>query len=159
MTRFPLAEFNELRTPFYFYDLALLDRTLAEIKRTARDDRFRVHYAVKANANPGILRRIQAAGLGIDAVSGGEIMAAVEAGFKPSGICFAGVGKTDDEITLALNVGIGVFNVESEPELEVIDKIASSLGKKPAWRCASIPTSTRTRMNISPPDWPRTNSE
>lgn len=130
MTRFPLAEFNELRTPFYFYDLALLDRTLAEIKRTARDDRFRVHYAVKANANPGILRRIQAAGLGIDAVSGGEIMAAVEAGFKPSGICFAGVGKTDDEITLALNVGIGVFNVESEPELEVIDNIASSLGKK-----------------------------
>lgn len=129
MTRFPIAEFNDLSTPFYFYDLALLDRTLSEITRTSRDERFKVHYAMKANANPGILRHIQAAGLGIDAVSGGEIKAALEAGFKGSQIVYAGVGKTDAEITLALENGVGCFNVESEPELEIINEIAGSMGK------------------------------
>lgn len=130
MTRFPLQEFRDLATPFYFYDLHLLERTLAEIKRTARDDRFKVHYAVKANANPGILRRIQGAGLGVDAVSGGEIRAALEAGFKSSDIVFAGVGKTDAEIIMALEEGIGCFNVESSAELMVIDEIASGMGRK-----------------------------
>lgn len=130
MTRFPLQEFRDIATPFYFYDLNLLDCTLSEIKRTARDDRFRVHYAVKANANPGILRRIQAAGLGVDAVSGGEIRAALEAGFRNSDIVFAGVGKTDAEIIMALEEGIGCFNVESTAELMVIDEIASGMGKK-----------------------------
>lgn len=130
MTRFPLAEFKDLTTPFYFYDLGLLDRTLAEIRRTARDDRFKVHYAVKANANPGILRRIQGAGLGIDAVSGGEIKAALDAGFRGGDIVFAGVGKTDAEITMALEEGIGCFNVESAAELAVIDEIASTMGTK-----------------------------
>lgn len=129
MTRFPIAEFKDLNTPFYFYDLALLDRTLAEIARTSRDERFKVHYAMKANANPGILRRIQAAGLGIDAVSGGEIKAALEAGFKGSQIVYAGVGKTDAEIIFALENGVGCFNVESEPELEIINEIAGSMGK------------------------------
>ena len=129
MTRFPSAEFKELSTPFYFYDLALLDRTLAEIARTSRDERFKVHYAMKANANPGILRRVQAAGLGVDAVSGGEIKAALEAGFKGSQIVYAGVGKTDAEIILALENEVGCFNVESEPELEIINEIAASMGK------------------------------
>ena len=128
MTRFPLSEFKELRTPFYFYDLSLLERTLAEIKRTSRDDRFKVHYALKANTNQGLLRRIQGAGLGIDAVSGGEIEVALEAGFKPSDIVFAGVGKTDEEIRLALSAGITGFNVESRAELEVIDEIACEMG-------------------------------
>ena len=127
MTRFPIAEFKELTTPFYFYDLALLDRTLAEINRTSRDERFKVHYAMKANANPGILRRVQAAGLGIDAVSGGEITAALEAGFKGSKIVYAGVGKTDAEIELALKNDISCLNVESAPELEVIDEIAGRM--------------------------------
>ena len=130
MARFPIAEFKDLGTPFYFYDLALLDRTLAEIKRTSRDERFKVHYAVKANANPGILRRIQAAGLGIDAVSGGEIEAAIEAGFRGSQIVYAGVGKTDAEIELAIRNGVSCFNVESAPELEIIDEIAGRMGKK-----------------------------
>lgn len=129
MARFPVAEFDELSTPFYFYDLALLDRTLAEIVRTSRDERFKVHYAIKANANPGILRRIQAAGLGVDAVSGGEIKAALEVGFKGAQIVYAGVGKTDGEIRLALENEVGCFNVESEPELEIIDEIAGSMGK------------------------------
>ena len=130
MARFPIDEFKELATPFYFYDLTLLDRTLAEIKRTSRDERFRVHYAIKANANPGILRRIQASGLGVDAVSGGEKLAAIDAGFHGEQIVYAGVGKTDAEIRLALNNGVGCFNVESEPELDIIDEIASSLGLK-----------------------------
>ena len=129
MTRFPVAEFNDLSTPFYFYDIALLDRTLAEIARTSRDERFKVHYAMKANANPGILRHVQAAGLGVDAVSGGEIQAALDAGFKGSQIVYAGVGKTDAEIILALKNGVGCFNVESEPELEIINELAASLGK------------------------------
>lgn len=129
MTRFPVAEFNDLSTPFYFYDLALLDRTLAEIARTSRDERFKVHYAMKANANPGILRHVQAAGLGVDAVSGGEIQAALDAGFKGAQIVYAGVGKTDAEIILALENGVGCFNVESEPELEIINELAASLGK------------------------------
>ena len=129
MTRFPVAEFNDLSTPFYFYDLTLLDRTLAEIARTSRDERFKVHYAMKANANPGILRHVQAAGLGVDAVSGGEIQAALDAGFKGSQIVYAGVGKTDAEIILALENGVGCFNVESEPELEIINELAASLGK------------------------------
>ncbi|MDE6170089.1 MAG: diaminopimelate decarboxylase [Duncaniella sp.] len=129
MARFPISEFKELSTPFYFYDLSLLDRTLAEIQRTARDPRFKVHYAVKANANPVILRRIQAAGLGVDAVSGGEISAAIEAGFESDRIVYAGVGKSDREITLALETGIECFNVESLPELEIIDEIAGQMGK------------------------------
>lgn len=129
MARFPISEFKELSTPFYFYDLSLLDRTLAEIQRTARDPRFKVHYAVKANANPVILRRIQAAGLGVDAVSGGEISAAIEAGFESGRIVYAGVGKSDREIALALETGIECFNVESLPELEIIDEIAGQMGK------------------------------
>lgn len=129
MARFPISEFKELSTPFYFYDLSLLDRTLAEIQRTARDPRFKVHYAVKANANPVILRRIQAAGLGVDAVSGGEISAAIEAGFESDRIVYAGVGKSDREIALALETGIECFNVESLPELEIIDEIAGQMGK------------------------------
>lgn len=141
MARFPIADFNELRTPFYFYDLSLLDRTLAEIKRTARDANFKVHYAIKANANPGILRRIQAAGLGVDAVSGGEILAATESGFDGSKIVYAGVGKSDDEIRLALDKGIGCFNVESLPELEAIAAIATELGVK-------APVAFRVNPNI-----------
>lgn len=128
MSRFPVTEFKELNTPFYFYDLSLLDRTLAEIKRTARDEQFKVHYAIKANANPGILRRIQASGLGVDAVSGGEIKAALDAGFRGNQIVYAGVGKTDAEIRFALENKIACFNVESEPELEIIDEIAGEMG-------------------------------
>ena len=129
MTRFPIADFKELRTPFYFYDLSLLDRTLNEIRRTARETRFRVHYAIKAYAYQALLRRIRRAGLGVDAVSGGEIAVALEEGFDGRDIVFAGVGKTDDEIRMALEAGIGCFNVESEPELQVINEIARSMGK------------------------------
>lgn len=129
MTLFPTERLASLDTPFYYYDLELLDATLDAIKASARDPRFRVHYAIKANNNPEILRRIAAAGLGADCVSGGEVDQAIAAGFKPADIMFAGVGKTDREIRRALELGVGMLNVESEAELDVIIDIAASMGQ------------------------------
>ena len=88
-----------------------------------------VHYAVKANANPKILRIIREAGLGADCVSGGEIEASIKAGFPASKIVYAGVGKADWEINLGLDNDIFCFNVESIPELEVINELAGKKGK------------------------------
>ena len=128
---FPLAQIQKLDTPFYYYDLELLHSTLQTIQRcTANLPQYHVHYAIKANANPRLLQIISAAGLGADCVSGGEIHAALQTGFNPSSIVFAGVGKTDREIILALEAGIHSFNVESLPELEVINELAVSLGTK-----------------------------
>lgn len=119
---------NETRTtPYYIYNRAILQRTLQAIN-TARDERQHVHYAIKANANPLILEHIRQAGLGVDCVSGGEVQRAIEVGFEPSSIVFAGVGKADWEIRLALKAGIGCFNVESMPELEVINELALEAG-------------------------------
>lgn len=127
---FPLERFEETETPFYYYDTDLLRATLREINREAgRHEGFCVHYAVKANANPKLLNVICQAGLGADCVSGGEIQAATAAGFPPGKIVFAGVGKSDKEIRLGLAKGISCFNVESVPELDVIDGLAGSMGK------------------------------
>ena len=126
---FPVERFAGLRTPFYYYDLPLLRRTLDEVLvQLARNPSFRVHYAVKANYNPRILSEIASRGFGADCVSGGEVRAALAAGFPPEGIVFAGVGKSDWEIRLALEAGIGRFNVESAAELEVIDGLAGEMG-------------------------------
>ncbi len=128
--QFPVDKFKAMRTPFYFYDMDLLRSTLATIKAEAgRHEGFVVHYAVKANANPKILAAVAQAGLGADCVSGGEIEAALRAGFAPSGIVFAGVGKSDWEIELGLEKGIACFNVESLAELDVIAEIAARMGK------------------------------
>ena len=126
---FPIDLFKDTPTPFYYYDLELLRRTLAELKAAIPSPAYKVHYAMKANANPDVLAEIHAAGLGIDTVSGNEIKAAIDAGFAPEKIVFAGVGKTDAEINLALAAGIGCFNVESVPELEVISALAVKAGK------------------------------
>ena len=128
-SRFPLPKFREIKTPFYYYDMELLDRTLESLSREAGKYGFVVHYAVKANANPVILEKIRNYGLGIDCVSGYEIRRAIDCGFKPSGIVFAGVGKSDWEIELGLDNDIACFNVESIPELEIINQIAASKGK------------------------------
>lgn len=119
---------KELTTPCYLYDSELLGRTLWEIGKRRDEDQY-VHYALKANNNPQLLDVIQKHGLGADCVSGGEIRQALDAGFAPEGIFFAGVGKADWEIELALEFGIGCFNVESIPELEVIAAIAKRMGK------------------------------
>lgn len=129
MTNFPIAEFENQRTPFYFYDIALLRRTLDEIKRHSNHPGYHVHYAIKANVNPVILEEIRKAGLGVDCVSGGEVKTALNAGFAANKIVFAGVGKSDWEIELGLSHDIACFNVESLPELEVIQEIAARMGK------------------------------
>ena len=127
---FPLQDFRNVRTPFYYYDLELLRRTLETIRKEAsKTPGFIVHYAVKANFNPVILKEIALAGLGADCVSGGEVQAALDAGFRPESIVFAGVGKSDEEIRLGLEAGIARFNVESAAELQVIQEIASGMGK------------------------------
>lgn len=127
---FPLKKFKDIDTPFYYYDTALLRETLrAIVSETARHKGFCVHYAVKANANQKLMNAICQAGLGADCVSGGEIQASVDAGFHPSKIVFAGVGKSDKEIKLGLAKEIFCFNVESVPELEVINGLAGQMGK------------------------------
>lgn len=122
----------ERQTPYYSYDGQLLRRTLQTAKEAiARHPQIsgaRIHYAIKANNNPQVLQTIANAGFGADCVSGGEIRQALEAGFQACDIAYAGVGKTDDEIKLALEIGIGCFNAESIEELEIISEIASAGG-------------------------------
>lgn len=127
---FPIHKFRELRTPFYYYDTKVLRDTLSCISsEIGKYANFGVHYAVKANANPKILAIIREHGMGADCVSGGEIRAAIRAGFPASKVVFAGVGKADWEINLGLEYGIFCFNVESIPELEVINELAAAQGK------------------------------
>lgn len=122
---FPIEKFEHINTPFYYYDAQLLRDTLKTLRAEAdKHPQFVVHYAVKANANTKLLRIIREAGLGADCVSGGEIQAAIQAGFPASGIVYAGVGKSDWEIELGLKHNIFCFNAESEAELEVINEIA-----------------------------------
>lgn len=120
-----------LKTPLYWYDRTLLEKTLSEINRCISGKPVKVHYAIKANNNPKLLKVISEAGLGADCVSGREISAAVKAGFRPESICYAGVGKTDREIITGFQANIGYFNVESIEELEVIAELAKAYGKLP----------------------------
>ena len=127
---FPVNKFRELETPFYYYDVNVLRETLSCINKEAgKYNNFCVHYAVKANANHKVLTIIRESGLGADCVSGGEIRAAIKAGFPTNKIVYAGVGKTDWEINLGLDYDIFCFNVESVPELEIINELAATKGK------------------------------
>ncbi len=128
-TTFPVEKFKAIETPFYYYDTELLRSTLQELLLRSSQYNYHVHYAVKANANPRILSIIREFGLGADCVSGGEIQAALDAGFTPDKIVFAGVGKADWEINLGLEYNIFCFNVESIPELQVINELAAQKGK------------------------------
>lgn len=128
--KYPVEQFEGVQTPFYYYDRQLLQQTLDTINReAARYAAFRVHYAVKANVDPTVLSIINAAGLGCDCVSGGEVETCLKAGFPASKVVFAGVGKADWEINLALDADIQCFNVESVPELDVINELAAAKGK------------------------------
>ena len=127
---FPIHKFRELETPFYYYDAKVLRDTLDVIRKEAgKYENYHVHYAVKANANPKVLSIIRESGLGADCVSGGEVRAAIKAGFPSNKIVYAGVGKTDKEINYSLDHDIFCFNVESVPELEVINELAEAKGK------------------------------
>ncbi|MGE5356541.1 MAG: diaminopimelate decarboxylase [Deltaproteobacteria bacterium] len=125
-----IKAFHKLETPFYFYDLDLLRNTLDRLKKESDKARYHIHYAIKANANPKILRLVSSYGFGADCVSGNEIKAALENGFRSDKVAFAGVGKTDQEITFAIKNNIFSLNCESLPELEVIGEIAAKEGKK-----------------------------
>lgn len=127
---FPIEKFKSVETPFYYYDQNILQATLDTITSEARKyEGYKVHYAVKACADPVVLGLINASGIGCDCVSGGEIERCLISGFAPSKIVFAGVGKADWEINTALDANIACFNVESLPELEVIDELAGVKGK------------------------------
>ena len=124
--RFPIEKFSNIDTPFYYYDVELLKKTLDCVKSEAGKYKgFHVHYAIKANFNPRLLEIISSTGLGADCVSGGEVRAALNAGISPEKIVFAGVGKTDKEIAFSLDNGIFCFNVESIPEIEAIETLAA----------------------------------
>ncbi len=122
---FPIDKFKDIETPFYYYDKKVLNDTLDSIKaELSKHPEYHLHYAIKANANIDVLREIQRAGFGVDAVSGGEIQRALDAGFDASKIVYAGVGKADWEINLGLDAGIFCFNVESLEELHIINELA-----------------------------------
>lgn len=121
--------FEHLETPFYYYDLGLLNKTLAACKVASDAYQFHVHYALKANFNDRVLASIKAIGFGADCVSGGEVKKAIETGFDKVKVVFAGVGKSDSEINYALDQNIFAFNVESIQELEVINELAAAKGK------------------------------
>lgn len=125
---FPLEKFQHIDTPFYYYDTELLRQTLSAIRENITPE-MHVHYAVKACANPKVLSIIAQEGFGADCVSGGEVQAAIDAGFPAEKIVYAGVGKSDREIILGLEHGIFAFNVESIPELEIINQLALQRGK------------------------------
>ena len=125
-----IEKFRSLKTPFYFYDIDLLQQTLNEVNKHGISKGFHIHFALKANFNVKLLEIIRDAGLGIDCVSGKEIERAIETGFRPEQIAFAGVGKTDEEIETGLKHDIFSFNCESVQEIEVLNELAEKAGKK-----------------------------
>ena len=133
--------FKEHKTPFYYYDIELLRNTLKEVKKYGIGRGYKIHFALKANHQPNILETIKEYGLDADCVSGGEISRALETGFQANQIAFAGVGKNDDEIKLALKHNIFCFNCESSQEIEVINDLASQAGK-------IVPIALRLNPNV-----------
>lgn len=121
---------THIPTPYYYYNTELLETTLNTVLKESNQYGYHVHYAIKANANPVLLKQISSKGLGADCVSGNEIRRALECGFPAQSIVYAGVGKSDWEIELALQHDIFCFNCESLPEILVINEIAGRLGKK-----------------------------
>jgi diaminopimelate decarboxylase len=125
-----ITRFGQLETPFYYYDLNVLSKTLEACRTASSKYGFHVHYAMKANFNPKVLDTIQSYGFGADCVSGNEVKAAIEHGFAKEKIVFAGVGKSDKEINAALDADIFCFNAESVQELFIINDLAKAKNKK-----------------------------
>ncbi|WP_162427067.1 diaminopimelate decarboxylase [Pontibacter pudoricolor] len=124
-----LQELQQHATPFYAYNLDLLRQTLKSAGTEAAKFNYHVHYALKANANAPVLAEMLHAGFGADCVSGNEVKRAIESGFKPENVVFAGVGKSDAEINYALDQDIFCFNCESKHELEILNELAAAKGK------------------------------
>ncbi len=125
-----INRFQQLETPFYYYDLTVLRNTLEACRAASSKYGFHVHYAMKANFNPKVLDTIQSFGFGADCVSGNEVKEAIDRGFGKENVVFAGVGKSDKEINLALDADIFCFNVESVEELQIINGLAKAKNKK-----------------------------
>lgn len=119
-----LSKLQKIATPYYYYDLRILDATLTAIRLAIKDLPYYIHYAMKANSNSPVLQKVKESGFGVDTVSGKEIEWAIKHGFKGNQIAFAGVGKTDEEILIGLQHDVFTFNVESLEELNVIDELA-----------------------------------
>ncbi|MBM7324373.1 diaminopimelate decarboxylase, partial [Agrobacterium sp. S2] len=117
-------------TPFYVYSTATLERHYKVFSGAFADVDAMVCYAMKANSNQAVLKTLAKLGAGIDVVSGGELRRALAAGVPANRIMFSGVGKTVAEMDYALDVGIYCFNIESEPELEVLNLRAIKAGKR-----------------------------
>ncbi|MGF1668804.1 MAG: diaminopimelate decarboxylase, partial [Balneolaceae bacterium] len=125
-----IKAFRTSKTPFFFYDLELLEKTIREIKKHGVSKGYHIHFAMKANFNDRILKIMLDSGFGVDCVSGKEIEKAIETGFKPNQIAFAGVGKTDEEIETGLKYDIFSFNCESLQEIGVLNDLAGRQNKK-----------------------------
>jgi diaminopimelate decarboxylase len=124
-----ISHFQQLETPFYYYDMGVLSQTLTTCRDAADKYGFHVHYAMKANFNPRVLDMVQSFGFGADCVSGNEVKAAIAHGFNKENVVFAGVGKADKEINAALDADIFCFNVESVQELFIINDLAAAKNK------------------------------
>ncbi len=119
---------SEYGTPLYVYSRATLERHWNAFDKSVGEHPHLVCYAVKANSNIGVLNTLARLGSGFDIVSGGELERVIAAGGDPAKVVFSGVGKTAQEMRQALELGIKCFNVESEPELELLNQVAASLG-------------------------------
>lgn len=119
---------DQAGTPVYVYSAGAIRARYRALAEALSDLDVAIHYAVKANSNQAVIRLLGRLGAGADVVSGGELARALAAGIPASGIVFAGVGKTREEIRQGLEAGIHLFSVESRPELEAISEVAASMG-------------------------------
>lgn len=116
-------------TPFYLYDIELLDQTLESLMSIANKYGYKIHYAIKANYDARLLQIIRKYGVGIDCASGNEVRCAIEASFDPKSIVYAGVGKRDKEIRYAIEQNILAINCESIEEIYLVNELAAEAGK------------------------------
>ncbi len=146
LSRHIAEKLQQFETPFYLYDMGLLRQTLESVVYESKRYGYKVHYAIKANYDDRILATIKEYGIGIDCASGNELRKAIECGFDPKGIVYAGVGKRDKEIEYAIDQQILAINCESIEELKVINEISQSKS-----------TVTNIALRINPDIDPRTN--
>lgn len=137
-----ISHLNDKATPYYFYDLNLLHLTLNELTKAVKPYNYHLHYALKANSNDEILELINNYHLGADCVSGNEVKKAIEMGFNSKKIVFAGVGKTDQEINLAIDSDLFSINCESLEEIQIINQMAYLKEKK-------VPIAIRINPNVN----------
>src|SRR5215212_2209685 len=120
---------REVGTPAYVYSKATLLHHYRQVAEAFKPVNATICYSIKSCGNLNLCKVLAAEGCGFDVTSGGELFRALQAGGDPKKIIYAGVGKTDQEITEALNAGIAAFNIESEAEIENIDRIAGQMNK------------------------------